>query len=338
MTLIFVSYALFISTNHKIIFPHSLVSFANSYWGGLFIFSLFISEILSNFSSKKLQLKDLLSIESNIVTLVNNKLFCSVFSCSPPILHDKKDFSLFLSNFQPLTIEIMNSNQIINFVVYGNDKKMFETRIKECFNLLSSFFSKVTILKSTNLEKFMVGGLSYYYYYDISSKQKTTVKCLDEFKEILANSQKNKSGRFLNSRIKNEQNLQYSTEPVLLFYLYGKKGINASFSTKTNHFRGVKIGATAGHMKDGISLEVEIEKKLVTNALHASLRIPEKENDSIDLQELERMYFFTIHKYFKFYFKSIPDETFSTVSSPENDVEPEKLLVQVENQPSSFST
>ena len=291
-------------------FPVGLSEFLNSSWGGFLIVTLFLAIILNYIYSDNLYLNEILVTNVNTAYLTNLNFFLSVFVCQPPILHNKKEFSFFIKNFQPFSMEIHSDNQLIYIILFDSNKSFLELKKKECLDQLSSLFSNVSILSKLDLQKFLLNGLGIYHklnpddtFNDFESFKKLKFSLVKNNESIVQSNKANKHEYSLKNFSGNQFN---NSKNVFLLMLLGEKGNNNISKIKEHHlFRGIRLGKSNNPIQEKNFLERRIKRKYIKEVLLNCLRIPEKCSESTIPSELERMYFFIIHKFFNYYFREI---------------------------------
>jgi hypothetical protein len=295
--IIFFSYSFFLVNDFYV--PHSLVEFSNSIWGGFLFFSLVLSIVLSYFYSGYSEIQNIIKIHSNKISLSNFPFVIIVFTCKPPILHTRSEFTFFLKNFQPLSIDISPDTNTIFIILFGKDDSTFDVKTRECFNQLNSFYSEVSKFSNDELTEFIIDGIhsnSHGNFYDF-----------EDFKQNLLNGKYIK-GKFniqnnINDKILSEKNEETFSTRFTLF-LIGREKSNNIFNQNSPHFfRGVKISISKENQEKNYGLYVSIKKDFLKNAILSILRIPEVNTPSFPREELEKIYFFLIHKFFNYFFR-----------------------------------
>ncbi len=288
-------------------FPQSITYFVNSSWGGFVVLALLCTVLLLHYYPNSIFIKDLLSINSNHVSFSNNNLIVSVFCCQPPILHTRTDFSFFLTNFQPLSIEIDPIKQTIHIIIYGSHLESFENKIQECHNHLNSLFSKVTLLSDLDLKNFISNGNELYKNYGNGFEH----QYFHSLKSLRSKYIKNSTPQMANSLIEHpiEKTDRYD---IYLLMLYKSKNNKPNLtSSQSNFFRGIRVGSSFADPNEQVVSRVRIKINELRNFFLSSFRLPEKNYENEEIAELEKNYFFILHKHFNYYFKDITDKNTS---------------------------
>lgn len=303
----------------KSTFPNSVESFLNSFWAGSIIISSFLALILMTYVDLNVALSEIIKIDSNCITLLENNFYLCVFTCQPPILHSMKDFSHFLENFSPISIEFYPDDSIINFIIFGTDKNFFYLKTKECYNQLCSFYSKVKTLEDSALEQFVANGFNNFKTLESNSFNITTLEKLKSFKLDL---KKQSNTSTLNSI----QLGSSKTKKVFLLPFLGKQGKNIVEDKFFHSFRGVRIGLVDESNQNEAILNTKIRHGWLRKFIMYGLRLPDKNAPSIAVMELEKIYFYLLHKNYNYIFNN-PDN----IPSNEESTQKEEAVVKFEN-------
>lgn len=292
--------------NLNFIIPNSLLIYINSSWGAFLVISLLLSTILNYFYNDNIYINDTININNSIVSISKTDFQMSVFLCKPPILHSKKDFTFFITNFRPLSLELRCEDHSIYVILYNIEKNSFERKKIECFNFLNSMFSKVAILTNSELKKFICDGHQIY----LNSNKFKEVYNLEELKKIINFTPKT------NQRDRNNCSNELSINPIgsdltissnpnnsFLLMLFGKNRNNNVFGNQIDHyFRGIRMGSINLFSPDHFSFFTKIKLKLFKNTILSCIRIPEKDSPENSINNLEKSYFFILHKFFNYIF------------------------------------
>ena len=283
----------------KNFFPLSVLEFFNSFWFGSIIVSSCLALILLTFFELRPPISNIIHIESNIIELIDSKFFSCVFSCKPPALHDKNDFSRFITNFSPLSIEIHLEDSLFYFILFGSDKNSFELKAKECYNQLCSLYSDVKMLDTKMLEKFILSGFNSKITFGEDFER---VYTLEDLKSL--RSERKDLFEIMNRRNRKENTHSSENKHSIVLPLIGSYGKNALDSKNSHMFRGMTINEIAYVPSQSI-FSTYLGYQQLKSFLSLGLRIPNKDLPSMATLELEKIYFFFMHKNFNYTFHEI---------------------------------
>ena len=283
----------------KKFFPRSVLEFFNSFWFGSIIFSSSLAMILLIFFDLRPSISNIIHIEGNFIKLINSKFFSCVFSCKPPVLHNKNDFSRFITNFSPLSIEIHLEDSLFYFVLFGSDKNSFDLKAKECYNQLCSLYSEVKMLDDKMLEKFILTGFNSKITFGEDFER---VYTLEDLKSL--RSERKDLFEIIGRRNKKESTHSSENKHSIILPLIGSQGKNSLDKKNKHMLRGMTINEIAIFPSQSI-LSTYIGYKQLKTFLSLGLRLPNKDLSSIPVLELEKIYFFFIHKNLNYTFHEI---------------------------------
>ena len=281
----------------QVLFPHALIVFVNSFWGGFAVVSLFIALLLHYYYPSSLRFSELFQIDSNSISITNTDFQIAVFTCKPPVLHNKNDFIFFLKNFQPLSIELDCKNQIIYFLLFGQSSEDFKTKINDCRNQLHSMFSTVVLAQNNDLEKFLLSGYLSYRLDNLVPK-KNFFPTLSFWKNLKSNEETNTHQDPICEIDKTNFKDSLNRNPdknVFLLMLLGTKGFNSILGSSLDHFfRGVRLGEVTTPQKRNLTMRDRFSIKELEQVVLSCLRLPEKHSYNSDISNLDRNYFFKV--------------------------------------------
>ena len=281
-------------------FPRSFEEFLGSYWGSSALFALVLTLALPMFFSSGSTLDDFFTLTADGLLVHNTATMLAVFSCDTPILHDKNDVSFFIENFQPLSIELHPAQKKLFFILFGSQGPVFQNKIKECSNLLNSFFSGVKILRGPHLKKFFLLGLDHFL---IGAFSRDVFFSKADVRSAL---QKNASG-IDQSHVDlpdpdfNSNHLKTSNV-VFLLSLLGSQDSNTIDPVVQHHFfRGLRLGSEHSS-SPSFRFNSPVSTTRAKEFFSALLRLPLKSTTQADQADFVKMYFFILHKFFQYQF------------------------------------
>lgn len=289
--------------NSKFILPNSLLVFINSSWGAFLVISFILSLIFKYFYNTNIYLKDKVLVNNTNVLFLKSTFLMTTFLCETPILHSRKDFSFFINNFKPLSIELRLKNQLVYVNLYGKEINSFERKKTECFNLLSAMFSKVTLLSNSDLEAYFCSGYKLY----LKSKVFKEIFEIDKIKKKIGDMAKvditqinTFSNNFNSNSINTDLPLNIMNFDTLLLMAFGEKD---RVNNYTQHsFRGIRLGSINSTALGSLSFNTKLQIKQFKNIILSCIRIPEKNSSGSSIENFNKVYFFIIHKFFNYYF------------------------------------
>ena len=303
----------------QVFVPFSVSSFINSSWGGSIVFALFLTLFSRLVLFRDLTLDDIVVINQDQVLIRSSDIILTVFCCLPPILHDKNDISFFLENFQPFTIELHPQDQKLYILLFSKQLDDISTRQKECFNLLNSFFSSVSILSSNSLRRFLLNGCSWYSSFAQSFQNAPIVSDTPDSSPFNLITTYSSLKHVLDSLTGVDR---VGSQMIFSLMVLGQSNSNHFESTGSgNLFRGLRIGLTDSTEVPPDKRGTNSKPSSLQSFLQHSLRLPASTSPALSLADFLKFYFFIVHKTFNFTFQILDTgstEVSTTDSSSES--------------------